>query len=124
MEKKQFRLGGGRGDNPRSRMKNAGFIALLVLFGLVIWAAFNQPSKLKEVPFSQVISQANEGKLERITIKGNNLEITPKGQTKATERSTKEEGSSIYEQGLKQDKVTVAVEPQSSSNVWVTIIAN
>jgi len=101
MDRKQFRLGSG-GDNKdsnRSSFKNFGFIALVVLFGLIIYAAFNQPSQLKSVPFSQVISDANSGKIQQITVKGNELDITPKGQTKATEKSNKEDGSSIYQQG-------------------------
>jgi hypothetical protein len=105
MEKKPFKLGG---NSRGGRFKNTGFILLLVVFGLVLYAAFNQPSPLKTIPFSQVISDANSGKVKQITIKGDQeLEITPQGQSQPTEKSFKETGSSIYEQGLKQGKVTV-----------------
>ncbi|MBI2592103.1 ATP-dependent zinc metalloprotease FtsH [Candidatus Saccharibacteria bacterium] len=115
MDRKQFRLGSGGGGNERSnRFKSFGFIALLILFGLVIYAAFNQPSQLKEVPFSQVVSDANSGNLQKITVDGNQLLITPKGETKPTAKSFKEEGSSIYQQGLQQGKVEVEVKPRSS----------
>jgi hypothetical protein len=81
MDRKQFRLsGGGTGESRGNRWKNAGFIALVVLFGLIIWAAFNQPSQLKSVPISQVISDANGGKTQKITISGDNLAVTPKGE--------------------------------------------
>ena len=101
MDKKQFRLGGNPGgSDKRNRFKGFGFIALLILFGLVIYTAFNQPSQLKEVPFSQVVSDANSNKISKITIKGNQLEITPKGESKPTEKSFKEEDSTIYQQGL------------------------
>ncbi|MBA3757384.1 ATP-dependent zinc metalloprotease FtsH [Candidatus Saccharibacteria bacterium] len=126
MEKKQFRLGGGSGgpEGRRNRFKNAGFIALLVLFGLISFAAFNQPSQLKEVPFSQVISDANEGKTKQITVKGGTeLEVTPKGENKATQQSYKELSSSIYEQGLKQGKTTVVNKPSSNSNnLWLGLL--
>jgi cell division protease FtsH len=120
MEKKPFRLGGGQGSGGRKHFKNAGFIALLVLFGLIVYAAVNQPSQLKTVPFSQVISEANNGKIKQITVSGEQeLDITPIGQNHPTEKSFKEAGSSIYEQGLKQGKVTVDNKPQSSSNgIW------
>lgn len=127
MEKKQFRLGGGSGgpDGRRNRFKNAGFIALLVLFGLVTFAAFNQPSQLKEVPFSQVIADANSDKLKQISVKGSELEITRRGDSKPTQRSYKEEGSSIYEQGLRQGKVTLVNKPPSNSgNVWLTVVGS
>src|SRR6185437_12785134 len=127
MEKKQFRLGGGRrGDGGRNHFKNAGFIALLILFGLVIYAAVNQPShQLKSVPFSQVVSDANNGKIKQIEVKGDELDVTPVGQSSATEKSFKEPGSSIYEQGLKQGKVTLLNKPSSDNNsLWVGLISS
>jgi cell division protease FtsH len=124
MERKSFRLGGGKGDNRGSQFKNAGFIALLILFGLIVYAAFNQPSQLKTVPFSQVITDANSGKLKQINVNGEQeLDITTAGQSQPTEKSYKEAGSSIYEQGLKQGKVTVVNKPASDNNsLWVAIL--
>ncbi|HSX17854.1 MAG TPA: ATP-dependent zinc metalloprotease FtsH [Candidatus Saccharimonadales bacterium] len=125
MDRKQFRLAGGAGGDGRgSRWKNAGFIALIVLFGLIIWAAFNQPSQLKVVPFSQVVQEANSGKIQQITVSGDNLEVTPKGETKATEKSIKEPGSSIYQQGLQQGKVVLVNKAASggTNSIWGQLI--
>ncbi|MEX1995510.1 MAG: ATP-dependent zinc metalloprotease FtsH, partial [Candidatus Saccharimonadales bacterium] len=123
MEKKQFRLSGpGSGDGGRNRFKNAGFVALLILFALIGLAAINQPDTLKEIPVSQVISEANSGKIKEIKISGNELKITPQGQTEPTQRSYKEEGTSIYQQGLQQDKVSITNEPKSDGNIWVQLI--
>jgi cell division protease FtsH len=123
MEKKQFRLGGGQRDGGRNHFKNAGFVALLLLFGLIFFAAFNQPSPLKTVPFSQVINESNTGKIQKISVDGEQLFVTPKGQSKPTEKSYKEPGSSIYEQGLQQGKTTVEVKPQSNNNsLWVGLL--
>ncbi len=125
MDGKQFRLGGkGGGKKPRrSYFKNAGFVALVILFGIIVYAAFNQPSQLKTVPFSQVVSQANSGQLKQIVVNGDSLQITPLGQSKATEQSYKEDGSSIYEQGLKQGKVELVNKPASSSNgIWLDLL--
>ena len=67
MDKKQFRLGSGGGTPGRSnRFKNAGFIALVVLFGMVVYAAFNQPSQLKKVPFSQVVVRQTPAEFLRL----------------------------------------------------------
>src|SRR5581483_11289609 len=121
MDRKQFRLGGGRGsDGKGNRVKNSVFIALLVLFGLVIYAAFNQPSQLQSVPFSQVVNQANSGQIKTIEVNGDELKVTPKGESQATEKSFKEPGSSIYEQGLKQGKVELINKPASSgtNSLW------
>ncbi|MBI2285253.1 ATP-dependent zinc metalloprotease FtsH [Candidatus Saccharibacteria bacterium] len=122
MDRKQFRLSGGApgGNNRFSRWKNAGFIALIILFGLIIWSAFNQPSQLKTVPFSQVVTEANSGKIQKITIEGNELKITRKGDSEPTQESFKEPGSSIYEQGLEQGKTEVAIKPESggTNSIW------
>ncbi len=121
MDKQPFRkqspLKGGRRN-----FKNFGFIALVVLLILIGIAAFNQPSNLKDVPFSQVVSEANAGKIQQIDINGDSLTITPKGESKPTEKSMKESGSSIYEQGLKNRDVTVNVKASSNaSNTWENI---
>jgi cell division protease FtsH len=125
MDRKQFRLNGGRGNkNKKSGFKNVGFVALIILFGLIFYAAFNQPSQLQQIPFSQVIEQANSGKIKRITVTGDALDITPKGQNNPTERSYKEPGSSIYEQGLQQGKVELVNKPQSDSgnSIWGQLV--
>lgn len=122
MDRKNFRLGGGRGGKNKSGFKNIGFVLLVFLFGLILYAAFNQPSQLKTVSFSQVISQANTGQIKKITVNGDELEITPKGHNSPTEKSYKEPGSSIYEQGLQQGKVELSNKPQSDSNsLWVQL---
>src|SRR3990167_6093794 len=125
MNKNQFRLKrSGGGDQKRNNFKNAGFVALLILFGLVVFAAFNQSSTLKDVPFSQIVNRANDGQIKRIVITGNELEITPKDQTKATEKSRKETGSSIYEQGLEQGKVELVNKEEKTSDLWVMLGVN
>ena len=123
MDKKKFSLGAGSGQNPRgNRFKSVGFVALIIVFGLVTYAAFNQPSRLKDVPFSEVISEANAGQLKRIEISGTELAITAKGEENPTERSFKEDGSSIYEQGLQQGKVEVVNKPKASDSLWIGLL--
>lgn len=123
MDKKTFKKRGGNKDYNRNKgFKSVGFIALIVLFGLIIYATYNQPSKLKEMPLSDVVAQANKGEVEHITITGNSLEVTKKGEQKATIQSQKEPGSSIYEQGLEQGKTTVEIKPESNSgSTWANI---
>ncbi len=122
MDKKAFKRGGNKDYNRNRGFKSVGFIALIILLGLIVFAAYNQPSQLKEVPFSDVINQANKGEVSYITITGNELEVTKKGDDKATVQSRKEPGSSIYEQGLEQGKTTVDVKPESNSgSMWTNI---
>ena len=123
MDKKPFKSSHKTGGNKKSGMKNLGFIVILLIFGLVIFGAVGQQDpKLKNTPFSEVITRANKGEIKTIVIKGNALEVTPKGEDKATEKSNKEAGSSIYEQGLTNREVTVEVKPESGgSSFWLSL---
>lgn len=114
-----------KGDNKRmNRFKNGGFIALIVLIGIVIFASFNQPSKLKEIPLSQVISEANDQKLQKLTLTGDEIEVTRKGQDKPTEQSRKESASSIFEQGLEQGKVEVEVKKPDDNQLLAIALSS
>lgn len=109
---------------PKKKMTNAIrlslFWAILVFIVLMIVAFASPQSTLKEVSFSDVIRRANSGEIAKVEIQGNELKVTPKGQQKPTERSVKESGSSIYEQGLKQDATEVSISQPSEvgSTLW------
>ncbi len=123
MDKKPFRRKQQSvGNTNKKTFKNAGFFALLVLIGLVVVAAMGTPSTLKDVAYSDVIRRANAGEIRKIVIKGDSLEITKKGEDKPTEKSRKETGSSIYEQGLSNRDVEVSVDkPSDSGDFWLSI---
>lgn len=122
MDKKPFRMN-QKGIGPKKRgMKNAGFIALLILFGLIIFAAYSQPSALKDVPLSDVVKQANEGDYQTIVAKGGSLEITKKGDTKASLKSHINPQVSLKEEGVDYSKVNVNYQPDSSTtSTWLQI---
>lgn len=125
MDKKPFRVkqpGGGK--NRKQGMRSAGFIAILILFGLVVFASMNQPQKnLKDVPFSEVVQNANQGQTKQIEIAGNDLKVTKKNEDKPSQKSRKESGSSIYEQGLNKDADVIIVnKPESNSSaLWTNV---
>lgn len=122
MDKKSFRSKQVSSGGNKKGMKNAGFIALVILMGLIVFASLGQPSTLKQVSFSDVISRANKGEIEKITIKGNALEITKKGEDKPSEKSNKEAGSSIYEQGLTNRNTNVDVRADTGGNsFWINL---
>src|SRR5690242_8334586 len=92
------------GSNRRG-MKNAGFIALIIIFGLIIIAAYNQPGTLKEIPATTAIQQNNAGRYSKIVVANNQLTITPKGENHATLKSYVDSNSSLKEQGFDTSKV-------------------
>lgn len=125
MDKKPFKMnqkqpsGGGKRN-----FKNFVFAAIIVLLGFVIFSAYNRPPELEEVPLSEVVDRANQGEIRQITISGNELEITPHGEEEATQRSYKESGATIYEQGLNEDVEGLEINPQpepTAGGVWLTV---
>lgn len=107
-----------RKPNISNAIRLSLFWAVLVFIALASVAIFSPQTQLKTVPFSDVINRANEGKISELKIQGNDITVTPKGQDKPTEKSVKEGGSSIYEQGLEQNKTKVTIEqPSEVGNV-------
>lgn len=92
------------------------FWAIVALGVLAFWAINSPQANLKDVPLSDVVNRANNGKIAKIEIQGNELTVTPKGQSKPTERSLKENGT-IYTQGLKHDKTEVKVQNESQTGL-------
>jgi cell division protease FtsH len=120
MESK-FRKKGPAGK--RNNIKNAAFIAFLVLFGLIVWASFRTAEPANELPFNEVIKQANAGEIKKIVVTGNELEVYKNpDDAEPSATSRKEEGSSIYEQGLENRDVAVVVEnPSDSGNTFLQV---
>lgn len=125
MDKKPTRPNRKPAKGNNRTAKNAGFVALLILFGLIVFASAHQPSTLKEVSSSTAIADANAGKYERIVVSGNQLDITPKGQEKPTLKAYVDGNSSLKDQGLDTKKVTVSYKAQASgSSTWVTLASS
>ena len=116
MDKKPSRSSRRPSANNRRSMKNAGFIALIILFGLIVAAAYNQPSTLKEIPSTTAISDTNNGKYSKIVVTNNQLTITPKGESHPTLKSYVDGNSSLKSQGFNTNKVSVTYKSDSSSN--------
>lgn len=111
--KKAFR--GGMKNNGKKGFRNVGFVALLILFGLIIFAAYAQPSSLKTIPFTQVVGEANQGQYQKIEVKGNELTITKKGEESPTLKSFKDPAASLKEEGLNTDTVEISYKSESST---------
>ena len=91
------------------------FWAFLIVGTLALVAILNPQQNLEEVPISSVIERANKGEISKIEVQGNEVTVTPKGEDEPKERSVKEGGSSLYEQGLEQGKTELSVAPPSTT---------
>jgi len=109
---------------PKKKMSNIVRLSLfwaILVFGILAIVAITSPhDSLKSVSFSDVINRANSGDIAKIEIQGTEIKVTPKGQDKPTEKSVKEAGSSIYEQGLQQGKteVNVVTPSETGATLW------
>jgi len=92
------------------------FWLVLVASTLAVIAITSPQESLKQVSLKSVTERANKGEISKIEIEGDDVKVTPKGQDKATEKSTKEPNASIYEQGLNKDaNVDVSIKKPSET---------
>lgn len=106
-------------------MKNIGFIALLILFGLIIYSASVRPQNLQGIPLSQVIKEANDGQYKKIAVKGDTLEITKSDEDNPSLSSRKDPQASLREEGVDYSKVEVINEqPSTTGSTWAAIGIN
>jgi len=106
---------------PGNIVKLTLFWAIIIFCALVGVAFLSPHDSLKEVAISDVIKQANAGEITKIEIQGDNLKITPKGETAATEKSVKQSSSSIQEQGLNSDaavELTIVPPSTTGDTIW------
>src|SRR5579859_4429706 len=120
--KKTFRPGAGRGNSGRRGFRNAGFIALLILFGLIIFAAYGQSGGLRTISLTQAVADANSGVYGKIEVSGNEMDITVKGDKQATLKAYKDPNASLKDEGINTNKVEVSYKPQSSTGSTVIAV--
>lgn len=89
--------------NPSNAVRSFLFMLILVCLGAFLIMNLNQNNaQMTEVPISEVIRRANDsnGDIAKITVTGNELEITLKGKERPTEKSRKDGSGTLYDQGL------------------------
>lgn len=108
-------------QTPKGRLaRNIAFYVMIILIGLVIFAAFRPNTTLKNVSFSQLVSEVNAGKVAKVVESGQDLTITLNGQNSPTETSMVPQGASAAQQGLDINKVNYVAESadDTSSIFW------
>lgn len=123
MDNKPFRSNQTPGDGKKRGFKNVGFIAIIILLGLVVITALNQPSNLKEIDLSTAVSQNNTGQYAQIHVNGNELDITKQGDKQPSLKAYDDPNTSLKEQGFNLTKTQVTYKPVSSTSSTLTTIA-
>lgn len=104
-------------------MRNFGFIALLILFGLVAFSAFRQSPATETIPLTQAVQEANDGRYSKIEVGGNELLITPEGEQDPTLKTYKDPNATLQEEGFDTSNVEVSFKPQSNTGSTLTSLA-
>lgn len=98
------------------------FWAIIVLAVLAGWAIVTPREEVKDISVSQVIREANDGKLAKIEGQGDNLTITEKGKDTPTKKSYIQGGvSALLKDGLLNDKGRQIVSDSAPSEAGVTL---
>lgn len=114
--KKSFRPNTNRSGKNGRNYKSFGFVALLILFGIIIFAAYGQSSDIKNISLTQALAENNEGKYSKMELDGNELTITKKGEEKPSLRTFTEPGIQLKDQGFDLSKTTFDPKPQSNGS--------
>ncbi len=78
------------------------FVILLILCCGALATFLNVDGQIEEVPLSDVIARANtkDSNISKITVEGDTLQITLKGDNRYSQISRKDASGTLYEQGL------------------------
>lgn len=117
----------GKPVKKRSTLRNVLFVILLGIFLIIGISGYNSGDSLKEVALSDVRTRANNGEISKIEVTGDDLKITKKGDDKPTEKSIKESGSSLSDQGFtfndtNKDLEIAINKADTSGKVWENIL--
>lgn len=121
--KKTFRSSSNKPGNGKRGFKSAGFIALIILFGMIIFAFYGQSGGLKTITMTEAIRDSNAGKYGKLELKGNELTITKKGEEKPSLKTYIEPNATLKEEGFNLNAVTVDPKPESTTSSTVASIA-
>ena len=120
-------------SSPSNTIRWVGFVFLVLLFAAAAASLFAPAAAPQEVPLSDVIARANtsDSDIAKITVVGNELQITLKGDDYYTQVSRKDPSGTLYDQGLIDhcatltgDELTACqsqypvIEYQEVSNFW------
>ena len=131
-------MGRPMNNNRSNAIRSVVFTFLMICLAMFLITNMNGNAPAKtEVAISDVIARANdpEGNIAKITVTGNTLDITLKGQDKPTETSRKDSSGTLYDQGLinycddlegdeltKCQKDYPVIEYKEDVNVWGMVL--
>ncbi|HSW98887.1 MAG TPA: ATP-dependent zinc metalloprotease FtsH [Candidatus Saccharimonadales bacterium] len=109
-----------RGNNNKRSYRSVGFIAIIIIFVLIMLAAYGQGGNLKTIPLTQAISENNDGAYGKLEVAGNQVTITKLGQKDPTLKTYTDPNASLKEEGFNTSKSVISYKAESSTGSNVT----
>src|SRR5690606_17741765 len=103
--------------------KVMGYVLAIFIVGALVYSLFGYDSTAPaEIPLSDVISQVESGKVDKIVVVGDELDITTTDGKEYKYR--KESGVSLNESGVDTSRVEIQVKDAQSGYIWVSLLGN
>ena len=93
---------GSKKSSPSNMFRSGLFFIVVILFAYAAVLSFAPKTSVEEIALSDVIARANDknGDIKKITVSGNDLDITLKDNDQPTQHSYKDGSGTLYELGL------------------------
>lgn len=102
-----------------SGFRNAGFVALIVLFALVLYAANGNSSRIDSISLNEAVKKVNSGAYQKIEVDGNRVEAFKKDAKTPEFKTAIDPNASLKEQGFNTTKVQVEyAEERQGGSFW------
>lgn len=105
----------------KNQSRNLGFIALIVVFVLIVLALSNTTEETQDASFSEVVRQIDQGNIEEVVVEGSKVTAVPFDEEVPRFVTFREDPSlSITDYGIDPSEVDVTVEDPTagSSRMW------
>lgn len=112
--------------NKQNRFGRQIFSVLTVVFiALVIWSLVVSPglkkTQTQQVPISQISQEIQAGRVEKVTVKGN--QVTARTKDGVDLVTFKEDSQGLKDYGITPDKVTIEIKNPDSGAIWGTLLS-
>jgi len=106
-----------------SPLKNIIILVLITAIFAVIFTIWNNSQvEIKDITISELTEEVGQAKVDKITIKNNQLDIELKDGSR--QRTYKESGVSLTEYGITPDNVIINVTDTESSAIWISLLSS
>lgn len=110
--------------SPRNRLTRQAISVLTIIFLAIIgWVILLGPggSQSEQVGISEIATQIQEGKIEKIVVEGNEITATTKDEKLLT--AFKEASEGLKDYGITSDKVPIEIKNPDSGVIWTTLLS-